>query len=340
MVNIGQIGVGYWGKNILRSMNDLQDASVVSICDSDLSQLEKILSDKKYNDIKKSFHFKDVIRDSSVDAVVVATPTKTHYAIAKIALSAGKHVFLEKPLTYKPKESMELIDLAEKNNKQLMTGHIFLYNNAIKYLKENIGSFGDIRYMTAQRNGLGPIRNDCNAMWDLVPHDISVFNYLTNSRPTHVYASGKTYIQTDKGLEDAVTVSLDYPENVMGNINASWIDPVKTRKMTLVGSEKMGVFDDMSSDKITIYDKGVDYQPKSGDYGAFQMSFRDGDIIKPNIKHNEPLKDECQVFLDSINSGKKPLSDGKNGLDIVCVLDAANKSLKEGRRVEINYSKR
>ena len=337
MVNVGIIGAGYWGKNLIRNFNELKDATILKVCDSDKSKLENIISNKQYTGITGTTNADDIFTDKKIDAVVIATQTNTHFELAKNALLKGKHVFVEKPLTYDPVESLCLTDIAEQSDKKLMVGHIFLYNNAVKYMKDNIKDIGDIRYFHAQRNGLGPIRNDCNAMWDLTPHDISMFNYLTDSKPTHVIANGKTYVQKDKGIEDAVSLSLDYPNNVMANVNASWIDPVKTRKMTVVGDKKMIVFDDMSSDKITVYNKGVDYQPKTGDFSAFQMSFRDGDIIKPKINYNEPLKDECQAFIDSIKTGEDSITNGKNGYEVVAVLDAAQRSLKSGQKEEIKY---
>lgn len=334
MVNVGIIGIGYWGVNLLRNFFELDGSNVSMVCDANKSRLEKILSDKKYTGIRGTTDVKEVLKDRFIDAVVVATPTVSHYGVVKEALENGKHVFCEKPLTYDPKESIDLINTADRKGVELMVGHIFLYNNAVKYMKENIK---DIKYMHAQRNGLGPIRQDCNAMWDLTPHDISMFNYLTDSRPEAVFANGKTYVQKDKGLEDAVSMSLDYPNNVMANVNASWIDPVKTRKLTVVGSDKMMVFDDMSLDKISVFNKGVDYQPKSGDYGEFQLSIRDGDIIQPKIKYNEPLKDECKAFIDAINSGKSSLTNGRNGYDVVAVLHAAQKSLRSGKKELIEY---
>ena len=280
MVNVGIIGVGYWGVNLLRNFYELDGSNVAMVCDSNVTRLNKVLSDKKYIGIKGTTNPKDIYNDKSIDVVVVATPTHSHYENVKDALNANKHVFCEKPLTYNPKPALDLIDTAKRRGLELMVGHIFLYNNAVKYIKDNIK---DIKYMHAQRNGLGPIRQDCNAMWDLTPHYISLFNYLTDSKPESVFANGKIYIQKDKGIEDAVSMSLDYPNNVMANVNASWIDPVKTRKLTVVGSDKMIVFDDMALDKISVFNKGVDYQPKSDNYGEFQLSIRDGDIIQPKI---------------------------------------------------------
>ena len=331
-INVGIIGIGYWGINILRNFNEINECDVAYACDKDSSKLERIACDKKYRDVKRTNNYMDILKDNIVDAVVVATPVQSHFKVANDVLSSGKDVLIEKPMTYTPKESLELIAKAKKNDNILMVGHTFMYNSAVQEMKKI--DIGKLRYMHATRTGLGPIRNDVNAMYDLAPHDIYMMNYFTERRPTKVFADGRTYIQKEKGLEDVVTLTLDYPHNILGTITVSWVNPVKTRSMTLVGENKMLVFEDPV---VTIYNKGVDYQPISGDLGEFSLSFRDGNIIQPLIKPNEPLKEECRYFIYCSKTRNKPITDGKAGYDIVTILDAAQKSLRSGKKEDIRY---
>jgi len=345
IIKVAQIGYGYWGDNLLRNLSDLPDVEVVAVCDKDSSKLERIAGHKRYKEIKTTVNSDDIIKDPTIDAIVVATPTQTHYVIASRCLDEGKSVLVEKPLTYYPEESLALIRKAEVAKSTLMVGHVFLYNNILLSLRDKVAP-GTIRYMNSQRTGLGPIRLDCNVMWDLAPHDISMFNYLTRQKPVSVYADGRTFVQYDKGLEDVVFVNLEYPNGIIGHVTTSWIDPIKTRKITVVTSDKMHVFDDVAQ-TLTTFNKGIDYQPKSGEYGDFQLSVKDGDIIQPKIVLNEPLKEECKHFIDCVRSKDRPFTegnrfsahhtDGKNGYEVVCVLDAAQRSLRNGRRETIKY---
>jgi len=322
MINVGLVGFGYWAPNILRNLRDLPNVEVSYVCDTDTTKLERVKG------VKTTTSLDDLIKGS--EAVIVSTPAKTHYDIARRCLEAGKDVLVEKPLTYKPQDSIELIRLVDKQI--LMVGHILLYNNISRYIKQC--DIGDIRYLQSQRLGLGPIRQDVNAMWDLAPHDIAFFNYILDDRPESVFVNGKSYVQ--KGIEDMVSMSLDYPNNCQANTTVSWIDPIKTRKITIVGSKKMLEFDDVIP-RLTIFDKGVDYQPKTGEYGDFKLSLRDGDIILPKIPLNEPLKEELQHFLDCVKTRQQPLTDGWSGYDVVCTLDAAQRSLKSGKKEMIQY---
>jgi predicted dehydrogenase len=334
-INIGVIGVGYWGINILRNFNEINECNLLYACDKDSSKLERIAGDKKYRDIIRTNNYNDILKDGSVDAVVVATPVQSHFKLANDVLCSGKDVFVEKPMTYTPKESLELIARAKKEKKLIMVGHTFMFNSAVQEMKKI--DIGKLQYMRSIRGNLGPIRQDVNAMYDLATHDIYMFNYFIGKRPTSVFADGRCYIQKDKGIEDIVTLTLDYPHNVLGTITTSWIDPIKTRQMVLVGDNKMILFDDMSINKLEIFKKGVDYQPLNGSLGEFALSYRDGDILQPLIKPSEPLKEECGYFIYCVKTRNKPITDGKAGYDVVAVLNAGQHSLKSGKKELIRY---
>lgn len=339
-VRLGLIGLGYWGPNILRNFSELPDSDVVTVCDMDASKLKKVSGDKKYKGISTTQDANDLFSDKSLDAIVISTPTKTHYDLTKKGLESGKHIFVEKPLTYLPEQSLELTALAESQKRILMVGHIFLYNSVVRRMKEEInkGNLGDIRYLHATRTGLGPIRQDVGAIWDLAPHDISIFNYLLGTKPEYASADGRSYLQAKNEIEDLAFMSFGYPNDVMTGVNVSWLDPLKKRQLTVVGTKKMMVFDDVAlNEKLVFYDRGADYQPRSDGFGEFQLSIRDGDIIIPKIKTNEPLKEECAHFLSCIKEGKQPLTDGRNGYEVVAALDATQTSLREGRKVPIIY---
>jgi predicted dehydrogenase len=244
-------------------------------------------------------------------------------------LESGKNVLCEKPLTYTSAESQDLIDVAKINNVKLAVGQIFEYNSCVQYtkklLKENV--LGDIMYLHFKRTGLGPIRQDVNAMWDLASHDISIALNLLGVNPISVSAFGQSYIQKD--VDDVIFINLEFPNKVIANIHVSWLDPCKVRTATVVGTQKMLVFDDISlSEKIRIYDKGASYQPKSFDYSEFQLSLRDGGISIPNIKYDEPLKTEVMDFIDSIRNNREPYTNGVSGYNVVKVLEACQYSLE------------
>jgi predicted dehydrogenase len=238
-------------------------------------------------------------------------------------------------MTYNPQESLDLIRLAEKSGKILMVGNIMLYNKAFNYIKDHLSDIGNIRYINSLRLNLGPIRGDCNAMYDLATHDIYMINHLLESRPISVFASGKSYVK--KGIEDVVSMILNYPNNIQANITSSWIDPNKKRVMTIVGDKKMIELDDVATNKVIIYDKGASYQPKTDGFGEFQLAVRDGDILIPKIAGNEPLKDECKDFLDSIKTGKQPVASGTTGYETVVILDAGKKSMDRNELMRIEY---
>lgn len=333
MINIAQIGAGYWGPNLVRNFLQVTGVGRFILCDLDTGRLHKIKGQHKSLEITDSPEA--VFADPSIDAVVLAIPAAMHYEYAKKALLAGKHVLVEKPLAMTGADSKELIGLAEKANKVLMVGHTFMYNEAVLRIKKYIddGEIGDIYYILSQRLNLGRVRQDVNALWNLAPHDVSIILFWLGEKPSKVSAKGLVFLQD--GIEDVVFVDLDFPSGRAAHIHVSWLDPSKTRKMVIVGSKKMLVYDDTSADaKIIIYDKGIDKKhiirdlPEINSFGQFQLMQRQGDILIPKIDFKEPLRLECQHFVDCIINGWVPITDGVNGLNVVDVLERAQNLLK------------
>ena len=327
-VTVGMVGLGYWGPNLLRNFTQLDGCILKTCCDLNEDSLRR--AKMQYPDIQITDDFPSLLQDSEIQAVVIATSAKTHYDLAKQAILAGKHVFVEKPLTLSVADAEELVELAKQNDRKLMVGHLMEYHPAVEMLKEMIqaGELGDIYYLYSQRVNLGKIRQDENALWSFAPHDISIIMYLLEAEPENVSARGQAYLQDN--IEDVVFVNLVFPDKSMAHIQLSWLDPHKIRRTTIVGSEKMAVFDDMEpTEMIRIYDKGV---VNGGMYGSFgeSLSLRFGDVRSPYIRMVEPLRLECQHFIDCIQSDKQPKSDGQDGLKVVKVLQAAQESLDNG----------
>ena len=342
MVNVSVIGAGYWGPNLIRNLVSLEPVRVVSVCDRDPDRLTNF--PRQYPTISLTNSFADVISNPDVDAVVIALPVELHYRFAKEALEAGKHVLVEKPICMTSGETNELIAIADAKGLTLMVGHTFEYNAAVHKLKELVtnGTLGDTYYVYSQRVNLGRVRSDINAMWNLAPHDISIILHCLEKEPVRVSARG--LIQLQDGIEDVVFMVLEFDDGLIAHIHNSWLDPNKIRKMTFVGSQKMVVYDDVSPDaKIQVYDKGIDKKNLSenmgsyDDFGKFQLIQRAGDLLVPKINFVEPLKLECTHFIECIENGKTPVTDGRNGLRVVKVLEAAQESLKtDGRSVDIS----
>ena len=327
-VGIGIAGLGYWGPNLLRNFSQL-DGCKVKIC-CDLSEKSRRHAGEQYPDIETTDDYGSLLQDPEVQAIVIATPATTHYDLAKRAILNGKHVFVEKPLTLDIAQAAKLVDLAQQNGIKLMVGHLMEYHPAIGMLKDMIrdGHLGDVYYLYSQRVNLGKIRKDENALWSLAPHDISILIYLLGAEPENVSARGQAYLQD--GIEDVVFLNLLFPGKVMAQIQLSWLDPHKIRRTTIVGSEKMAVFDDMEpTEMIRIYDKGVANGPGYDSFGE-SLSLRFGDVKIPYIKMVEPLRVECQHFIDCIRNDMQPRSDGHDGLRVVRVLQAAQESLDRG----------
>jgi predicted dehydrogenase len=338
MLNIAVVGVGYWGPNLVRNFASLEDAKIISVCDVDRGRLQPIK--RLYPTVNLTSSFDDILGDPEIEAVVVALPVSHHYRFTKAALEAGKHVLVEKPLCTNSTEAKELIDIAGEKHLTLMVGHTFEYNAAVAKLKDLIqgGTLGQIYYVYSQRLNLGKVRSDINTMWNLAPHDISIILYCLDCEPVRVSARGLTQLQDN--IEDVVFMNLEFEGGVLAHIHNSWLDPNKIRKMTVVGSSKMVVYDDVSADaKIQVYDKGIDKKNISqdmgsyDDFGKFQLIQRAGDLLIPKINFVEPLRLECQHFIECAREGKRPLTDGENGLRVVKVLEAAQKSLTKGGAV-------
>jgi predicted dehydrogenase len=327
-LGIGVIGCGYWGKHYVRIFQELPQSQVHLASDLSDDSLQAV--SKYHTTVGVTRNYREIIRSKDIDAVVVSTPATNHFEITKACLENGKHVLVEKPLATTVAESEQLVELSQKHKRTLMVGHTFMYNSGVRKVKECIdnGSTGTIYYLNATRTNLGPIRQDVNALWDLAPHDISIFNYLLGDMPYAASATGAHYLGS--GREDVVFVTLMYPNDVIGHIHVSWLDPNKVRQVTVVGSCQRIVFDDLSMmDRVRIYEKGVwAEQDHDENYGEFRLKVHDGDIISPRIDTNEPLKEMSTHFIDCVQTGATPLTDGENGLDVVKVLSVIDESMR------------
>ena len=327
MVNVGLIGCGYWGMNYVRVFSELSDSGQVTVCDTNPKRLREV--QQRFPRVQTVADVQQILDNDDIHAVVIATPTCTHYEVTRKCLTHGKHVLVEKPLTLEVAEGEELVDLAETKRRSLMVGHTFLYNPAVKRMKAALGKseIGEIYYLHATRTHLGLIRSDVNVIWDLAPHDVSIFNYLLESTPLWVSAVGARFLHKDR--EDAAFITLGYPHGVIGNIRVSWIDSHKVREVNVVGSKKRVVFDDLNNlEKVRIFEKGAAVVGDVDSFGEFQLSLRDGDIISPKVEASEPLKNQCAHFLECIEGNVSPLTDGQSGVDVVRVMQAIDQSLR------------
>jgi predicted dehydrogenase len=333
-VRLAQVGLGYWGPNLARNLAVLEGAELALLCDADPARLERMV--RQLPGPRTVTDYADVLADDTVDGIVLATPVESHYLMARSALEAGKHVMVEKPLARTSAECESLIEIADEHDLRLMVGHVFVYNPAVRKVKEYIesGELGEVRYIYSQRLNLGQVRSDVNALWNFAPHDLSILCDWLDADPTRVNARGYSFVQP--GIEDVVFMTLDYPGGIGANVHISWLDPLKVRRMTIVGSEKMIVYDDVSADaKLTLYDRGVTKKQLDDangpgsyrTYGEFQLLLRAGDVLIPKLEFTEPLKLECQHFVDCIRSGETPRSDGRQGLRVVRALEAAQRSM-------------
>lgn len=316
--NVAVVGCGYWGRNLVRNFAEL--GALRTVCDANTEALAYIAA--RYPDVKTETDYQRVIDDRDIDGIVIAAPAALHYPLAKQALLSGKHVFVEKPLAYCSSEAEELVSLSDQQHRILMVGHLMLYHPAVKILKQHMdsGTLGTIYYLYSTRVNLGQVRSDEGALFRLVPHDVALLDYLLNGVPEVVSAEATAYVQPK--LEDVVFATLRFPNNVLAHVHASWLDPHKTRQLTVVGSKGMAVFDDMDPlHKLKIYDKGVavDYDAISPLPGALPL--RSGDVLIPQIELMEPLLLECRHFVECMAAGSTPLSDGKQGLEVVRTLE-------------------
>ena len=328
MLNVAQIGVGYWGPNLLRNLVTNQNISVKMVADK--SSERRTFVSNRYPDITVTDNNDLIFKSSDIDAVVIATPVISHFDLSMQTLQSGKHLLVEKPMATKVKQVKKIGKLAKKNDLVAMVGHTFLFNFAVRYVKTLIDSneLGDIRYIYSQRVNLGRIRNDVDALWNLAPHDISIIQYwLGDLEPATVNRQGMPYVQ--KGIDDVVFLNITYPNGVLANIHVSWLDPHKIRRMTIVGSEKMVVYDDIAENKIIIYDKGIDRIAALGENmdfdnpGTFTFNNRSGDVVVPKINWVEPLKTEIDHFVDCIQNGADCITGPSHAEKVVHILERA-----------------
>jgi predicted dehydrogenase len=332
-LKVGIIGYGYWGPNLTRNFFEMPSAKLAAIADAKEDRLQKARS--LYPDVFVTKNYADFF-NMGIDAVVVSVPPALHYPIAKDCLEHGLHVLVEKPLTLNSQHAVELIALAEAKGLTLMVGHTFVYNSAVIALKKYIesGELGEIYYIDTARLNLGLFQRDSNVLWDLAPHDISILNYLLGQAPVSVSAQGMSCVF--EKISDVAYVNLIFPNQVSANIHVSWLDPCKVRRVTVVGSKKMAVYNDLAADqKIRIYDKGVDTPEYTNGFGEFYCNYRSGDILIPNIHVIEPLRAECQHFVDCIANRTTPSSSGHDGLNVVRILEAAERSMANGSAREL-----
>jgi len=323
-IRIGVAGCGYWGPNLVRNFAAVEGGELAAICDilpdRLVAQSARFPSAQPYGD------FDTMLAHADLDAVVLATPSPTHFALAKRALSAGLHTYVEKPLTLESHESRELVELADRSGLTLMVGHLLKYHPAVDRIKQYVdtGELGQVRYIYTRRLNLGQVRHQENALWCLAPHDISLLLYLVDSDPVEVTANGGAYLQI--GVEDVAFATVRFRNGVLGHMHVGWLDPTKARSLTVVGSRKMAIFDDtLDTQKLRLFDKGADSTGVMG-----QFSLRSGETVAPTLPAGEPLHVECQHFVDCVREGRQPLSDGRDGLRVVQTLEAAEQSLRGG----------
>jgi predicted dehydrogenase len=326
-IRIGVAGLGYWGPNLARNFNALEASEVVWCCDPD--EKARARTAAIVPEARMTERIEDLLEDESVDAVALATPVPTHAKLAQRVLEAGKHCFVEKPLAQSSSDAADVVLAAAAAGRTLMVGHLLEYHPAVSKLKELVagGELGEIHYIYSNRLNLGKVRADENALWSLGAHDISVLLHLIEEEPSELAARGECYVR--RGVEDVVFCFLRFPSGISAHLHLSWLDPHKERRFTVVGSQRMATFDDMAAEgKLTIYDKGVDEDTRS--YGEYIT--RSGDIYSPRVPNSEPLRLECEHFLQSVRDGATPLSDGHSGLRVVRVLEGLQQELEASRR--------
>ena len=333
---IAVIGCGEWGPNHIRNFSSLPESEVVAVADMREERLARVAAD--FPAIARYTDAAAMLALPELDAVVVATPAKTHYAIVRAVIEAGKHVLCEKPLCTTSDDSAAIVKLAEERKTLLMVGHVFLFNRGIRKLKEIITdrTLGRVFYLMSRRTGLGPIRRDVSALWDLAAHDVSIANFLLDAMPFEVSAVGQAYLQD--GIDDLSFLTLRYPENVIANIQVSWIDPKKVREITVVGQEKMACWNELvTPGPVTIFDTAIVRAPRHyADFGEFQLLTREGDITIPRVVAEEPLRLQARAFLEALTTGEVKDGDGRHAVEVTRVLDAATRSMAaRGAPVEV-----
>jgi predicted dehydrogenase len=332
-VGIGVIGAGHWGPNLIRLLSNTRHARVIAVADADEARLVKV--QERFPEVRTTATPDDVFAADDIDAVVVVTPTSTHEAIVRGALECRKHVFVEKPITNSAESALRLCELAERLGLLLMVGHVFLYNSAVLRAKEYLddGALGRIYYIAMARTNLGPIRADVNVSWDLAAHDISIANYWLDAQPLSASAVSGTWI--NPGVADTVFATLRYPDDVIVNLQSSWLHPRKVREVAVVGENQMLTLDDLSlTEPIRLYDKRVSDEVTSAQwvdsFASFRASVREGDIVIPKVAMQEPLAEECEHFVECVLDGSTPRTSGRDGLAVVRALEAIDQSMSLG----------
>jgi predicted dehydrogenase len=330
VIRLAVIGCGHWGPNHVRTFRSLPGSSVAMVVDNNPSRLRSI--GQANPDLRCEQEHWAALDDPAIDAVVVATPLSTHYQLVRDAIVSGKHVLCEKPLCEAAKEAEELVELAAAHKRLLMVGHVFLFNPGIERLRDLVrgGELGRLYYLSASRTNLGPIRHDANAAYDLAAHDIAIFDWIIGTRPLAVSATGAAFVQPD--VEDVVFISLRYPGNVVATVHASWLDPKKVRQITVVGSDSMATWDDLQlTTPMTIFDKGARVVPEYGDFGEFlRLSTWEGDVRRPTVGSEEPLKAQARQFLRYLEQGRVERADGAFAAGVVKTLEAVAASIRSG----------
>ena len=325
MLNVGIVGYGYWGPNIVRNFEQIAESKVVAVCDKSPAARQKL--QKNHPGIRVAADPQELITDPGIDVIAVVTPVWTHYEIAKAALENGKHVFVEKPFTSCSQQAEELVELAEKKNLKIMVDHTFLFTGAVKKISQFLddGTLGKLYYYDSMRVNLGLFQHDVNVVWDLAPHDLSIVDYLIKEKPEAVVATGQTHLNSH---EDVAFLTLYFPNKIIAHINVNWLSPVKVRTTLIGGEKKMLVWNDLEADeKIKVYDKGVNISSREGLY-TLLVNYRSGDMWSPQVNRSEALTEELNYFVNCIVNNKVPHNDGAAGLRVVKMLEAATESLK------------
>jgi len=326
MVKFGVIGYGYWGPNVVRNLQTMTGAEVVSVCDK--SSASRKRAHKAHPNIYVSADATEVIGSSEIDAIAIITPVWTHFELAKAALEQGKHIFVEKPFTSNVAQAEQLIELAQRKKLKIMVDHTFLFTGAVKKIKQLLqdGGIGKLYYYDSMRVNLGLFQHDINVVWDLAPHDLSIMDFLIERSPEGLVAAGQRHLN---GFEDVAFITLYFPDNLIAHLNVNWLSPVKVRTTLIGGEKKMVVWNDLEADeKVKVYDKGVDVTNRDGVYELL-VSYRSGDMWAPQLEQVEALREELTYFVDCILNDREILNDGAAGLRVVRILEAANKSLRK-----------
>jgi predicted dehydrogenase len=332
-LHLAVIGFGYWGPNLVRNLLENRLTRQVTVCDLDPAKLARAV--QRYPGIQVTCHHDEVLASPDIDGVLIATPLVTHYPLALQALQAGKHVFVEKPFTGSSEQALELIQLAKRKDLTVMVGHTFRYSPPVVKIREILekGELGQVFYISSTRVNLGLHQKDVSVIWDLAPHDLSMLLYWLGETPREVLATGKDFVQ--KGIPDVAFIYLKFDSGAIVHVQVSWLAPSKLRRTTIVGSAKMLVYDDTENiEQVKIFDKGVDYKDPDT-FGEYQLSYRTGDIVSPKLETFEPLQAEVSDFLTSILTGQPPLSSGEQGLQVVQILEAAERSMANNGHAEI-----